>query len=65
MNISSQLGVICKLAEGALSVPIQVISKDIEEEYRCVLALQCLEVQNMQQMENRERSGFSFVSSSI
>ena len=32
IDASSQLGVICKLTEGALSALIQVISKDIEED---------------------------------
>ena len=32
INSSSQLGVICKLTEGALNALIQVISKDIEED---------------------------------
>jgi len=31
INTSSQLGVICKLGEGALNALIQVINKDIEE----------------------------------
>ena len=32
INASSQLGVICKLTEGALNALIQVINKDIEED---------------------------------
>ena len=32
INTSSQLGVICKLTEGALNAPIQVINKDIKQD---------------------------------
>jgi len=32
MDTSSQLGVICKLTEGALDALIQVISKDIKQD---------------------------------
>jgi len=32
IDTSSQLGVVCKLTEGALSALIQVISKDIKED---------------------------------
>ena len=32
INTSSQLGVICKLSEGALNALIQVINKDIKQD---------------------------------